>query len=48
MERSERLSSASRVIEVGFWVNAALMTMKLLAGIFGRSEAVFADGMESS
>ncbi len=48
MERSERFSSATRVIEVGFWVNAALMTMKLLAGIFGRSEAVFADGMESA
>ncbi len=48
MERHERFSSASRVIEVGFWINAALMTMKLLAGIFGRSEAVFADGMESA
>jgi cation diffusion facilitator family transporter len=29
-------------------VNAALMIMKLLAGYFGRSEAVFADGMESA
>lgn len=29
-------------------VNLALMVMKLLAGHFGRSEAVFADGMESA
>jgi cation diffusion facilitator family transporter len=36
------------VIQVGFWVNAGLMVMKLLAGYFGRSEAVFADGMESA
>ena len=48
MDRQERFSSASRVIQVGFWVNAGLMAMKLLAGYFGRSEAVFADGMESA
>jgi len=48
MDRSERFGSASRVIQVGFWVNAGLMTMKLLSGHFGRSEAVFADGMESA
>ena len=48
MDRHERFGSASRVIQVGFWVNAGLMTMKLLAGHFGRSEAVFADGMESA
>jgi cation diffusion facilitator family transporter len=48
MDRHERFDSASRVIQVGFWVNAGLMTMKLLAGHFGRSEAVFADGMESA
>jgi cation diffusion facilitator family transporter len=48
VERQERFSSANRVIQIGFWVNAALMTMKLLAGYFGRSEAVFADGMESA
>jgi cation diffusion facilitator family transporter len=29
-------------------VNAGLMIMKLLAGYFGKSEAVFADGMESA
>jgi cation diffusion facilitator family transporter len=48
MDRHERFDRASRVIQVGFWVNAGLMTMKLLAGHFGRSEAVFADGMESA
>jgi len=48
MERAERFSRADRIIKVGFWVNALLMTMKLLAGHYGRSEAVFADGMESA
>ena len=48
MERHERFNSASQVIQIGFWVNAGLMTMKLLAGHFGKSEAVFADGMESA
>jgi len=48
MERSERFSRADRIISIGFWVNAFLMVMKLLAGYFGNSEAVFADGMESA
>ncbi len=48
MDRNERFNSASRVIQIGFWTNAGLMVMKLLAGYFGRSEAVFADGMESA
>jgi cation diffusion facilitator family transporter len=48
VERHERFGSADRVIRIGFWANAGLMTMKLLAGHFGRSEAVFADGMESA
>jgi cation diffusion facilitator family transporter len=48
VERHERFDSASQVIQIGFWVNAGLMTMKLLAGHFGKSEAVFADGMESA
>ena len=39
---------ADRVIAIGFWINAILMVMKLLAGHFGHSEAVFADGMESA
>lgn len=48
MERHERFGNAGRVIQMGFWVNACLMIMKLLAGYFGRSGAVFADGMESA
>lgn len=48
MERSERFGRADRIISIGFWVNAVLMIMKLLAGYFGGSEAVFADGMESA
>jgi cation diffusion facilitator family transporter len=48
VERHERFGNAERVIQIGFWVNAVLMTMKLLAGYFGKSEAVFADGLESA
>ncbi|MEN6623331.1 MAG: cation diffusion facilitator family transporter [Smithella sp.] len=39
---------ADRIITIGFWINAVLMVMKLLAGYFGDSEAVFADGIESA
>jgi cation diffusion facilitator family transporter len=39
---------AGSVIAVGFWINAFLMVIKLLAGHFGNSEAVFADGLESA
>jgi len=48
VDRHERFGNAGRVIKIGFWVNAGLMIMKLLAGYFGRSEAVFADGLESA
>jgi cation diffusion facilitator family transporter len=47
-QRDQRFSRAERIISIGFWVNAVLMVGKLLAGHFGRSEAVFADGMESA
>jgi cation diffusion facilitator family transporter len=43
-----RFSSADRVIKAGFWLNAILMVMKLVAGSYGKSEAVFADGLESA
>ncbi len=46
--RDERFDSAERVIRIGFWLNAFLMVMKLAAGWFGKSEAVFADGLESA
>ena len=48
MLREERFNTADRIIAIGFWVNAGLMTMKLLAGHFGKSDAVFADGLESA
>ena len=48
VDRHMRFSTAERIIGIGFWVNAGLMTMKLLAGYFGRSGAVFADGLESA
>jgi len=46
-DRKDRFDRAELVIWVGFWINAFLMVMKLAAGWFGRSEAVFADGLES-
>ncbi|MDD5758527.1 MAG: cation diffusion facilitator family transporter [Desulfobulbaceae bacterium] len=48
MQRTERFNRADKVIKVGFWINGLLMVMKLLAGYFGKSEAVFADGLESA
>jgi cation diffusion facilitator family transporter len=46
--RGERFNRADRVIKIGFWINAVLMVLKLAAGHFGQSEAVFADGVESA
>jgi len=48
MDRNERFGMADRIITIGFGINAILMVMKLLAGYFGNSEAVLADGMESA
>lgn len=48
MQREERFDKAERVMQVGFWINAVLMLMKLLAGYYGRSAAVLADGVESA
>jgi cation diffusion facilitator family transporter len=48
MNRSIRFGMADRAIVIGFWINACLMVLKLLAGYFGKSEAVFADGLESA
>jgi cation diffusion facilitator family transporter len=48
MQRNERFDSADRIIKIGFWVNAVLMVFKMAAGYWGRSEAVFADGIESA
>lgn len=48
MQRAERFDKADKIIKVGFWVNAVLMIMKLSAGHWGKSDAVFADGIESA
>lgn len=48
MQRNDRFDSADRIIKIGFWINAVLMVMKLSAGYWGRSDAVFADGIESA
>jgi len=48
MQRKERFDRAERVIAFGFIVNLVLMLFKLSAGYWGRSDAVFADGIESA
>jgi len=47
-QRDQRFDSADLAIRIGFGINAFLMVMKLAAGWFGKSEAVFADGLESA
>ncbi len=48
LPREERFARAERTMTIGFWMNAVLMVLKLAAGHYGRSEAVFADGVESA
>lgn len=43
----EVVSTARHVTWVGFWVNALLGVLKIIAGIFGRSSAMIADGVHS-
>ncbi|MBD5225935.1 MAG: cation transporter [Bacteroidales bacterium] len=43
----EVVAEAHHVTWVGFWINAALGIGKVLAGIFGRSTAMVADGIHS-
>ena len=38
---------ARHVTWVGFWINAALGVLKVIAGILGRSSAMVADGIHS-
>lgn len=47
-DREIRFSKAEHIIGIGFGINAVLMIMKLFAGYYGNSEAVFADGLESA
>lgn len=49
MDKAEKDIRAGRhVTWVGFWTNAGLSAMKILAGIFGRSSAMVADGIHSA
>ena len=43
----ETVRIGRRVTWVGFWVNAFLAAAKILAGVFGRSSAMVADGVHS-
>ncbi len=46
--RQTRFNQAETIIRIALVVNALLMVAKLLAGRLGRSEALFADGVESA
>lgn len=48
LQRGARFDVADRAIHIGIAANVALVAVKLSAGHFGRSEAVFADGVESA
>jgi len=43
----KRFAEASYIVWLGFFANLALTILKLLAGIFGRSAAMVADGIHS-
>ncbi len=45
---AERAARGRQVLVIGVAVNAALATLKLLAGWLGHSDALIADGLESS
>lgn len=44
---NEAVREARHVTWVGFWINAALGLAKVIAGIFGQSTALIADGIHS-
>ncbi len=46
-EKTETLRAGKRVTLVGAWVNTLLIVLKLLAGIFGHSQALIADAVHS-
>lgn len=47
-DASEEVRLGRHVTWVGFWTNAALSLFKILAGVFGRSSAMIADGVHSA
>ena len=48
IESSDEVRIGRRVTWVGFWTNAGLSVLKILAGVFGRSSAMIADGVHSA
>lgn len=44
----QEIKIGRKVTWVGFWSNIALSVLKILAGIFGRSSAMIADGVHSA
>ncbi|MDE5870733.1 MAG: cation diffusion facilitator family transporter [Muribaculaceae bacterium] len=48
IESSEEVRLGRKVTWVGFWTNAGLSVLKILAGVFGRSAAMIADGVHSA
>ncbi len=47
-ETSAEVRMGRHVTWVGFWTNAGLSVLKILAGVFGRSSAMIADGVHSA
>lgn len=47
MNSNEEVKIGRRVTWVGFWSNCVLAVLKILAGVFGRSGAMVADGIHS-
>lgn len=48
MQQAEEIvRTVRRVTMTGFWVNAALMVLKIFFGIYGHSDALVADGVHS-
>lgn len=48
IDTSEEVRIGRKVTWVGFWTNAGLSVLKILAGVFGRSSAMIADGVHSA
>lgn len=48
IDASEEVRIGRKVTWVGFWTNAGLSVLKILAGVFGRSSAMIADGVHSA
>lgn len=46
-ETRNEVAVIRRVTWIGFWVNAALMLLKLFFGYWGHSDALVADGFHS-